>query len=99
MSFLDEFVKIAGAATKISSKLPEKPANGILSTEFWLTLATSVWSGMAGVLPSPWDGIVPVVLVGIYTIGRTVLKVFHLFGKASSIPELPALDPKNLPLS
>jgi hypothetical protein len=96
MSLLDKFVELAGAATELSKNLPAKPSNGIYSTEFWLTLAGSIFSAASGLIPEPYGGYFSVALIGIYTIGRTVLKIFHALGKANSIPELPAVDPSML---
>ncbi len=58
---------------------------GALTTEFWLTTLFSLYSIFGGVIPAPFNVIIPGVLTGIYTIGRTLVKSNVIKGQAAAI--------------
>lgn len=48
--------------------------SGYLTTEFWLTFILSSWSMLSSTIPSPWNIVIPMISVGIYTIVRGLAK-------------------------
>ena len=48
---------------------------GYLTTEFWLTTIVTSWSMFSNTVPSPWDVVIPVIAVGIYSIVRSLAKI------------------------
>lgn len=50
---------------------------GWKTSEFWMTLATtlgSLYGSVSGMVPAPWNVIVPVAGVALYTVARTIVK-------------------------
>jgi hypothetical protein len=47
---------------------------GYQTTEFWITSIVSVWSMFGGMVPAPYNAILPVIAGAIYTIARTLAK-------------------------
>lgn len=48
---------------------------GWKTTEFWLTLATSLWGVFGNSLPPLAQAIIPTVATAAYTIGRAIAKM------------------------
>ena len=63
--------KTADEATEVNVET-NKP--GWKTTEFWVTTLTSLWSMFGGMVPSPWNVIVPTIMGAVYTAARTYSK-------------------------
>jgi hypothetical protein len=64
------------------------PKPGYTATELWASVA-AVTSFALGLVPQQYVPLVTAI-VGIYSAGRTLLKVVHTMGYAKQIPDLPA---------
>lgn len=47
---------------------------GYRTTEFWITSLISAWSMFGGMVPAPWNGLIPVCAGAVYTIARSLAK-------------------------
>jgi hypothetical protein len=66
----------------------QTPVAGFKSTELWVSVG-SVVAFALGQVPQQYAPLVAAI-VGVYSAGRTLLKVVHAMGYAKQIPDLPA---------
>ena len=70
--------------------------SGWKTTEFWgkiATQATVLWGAVSGFVPPKYAAIVVVVAEGIYTIARTVLKVYQTIQSSKTVSVEPPPPP------
>lgn len=92
MNALVALAQLIASGTAIANNMrPAAPAAGYKSTEFWLTGILSAWAAVSGMVPQPWDYIIPAAAVGVYTVARGLIKVAHAFNRGQALPELPPL--------
>jgi len=68
---------------------------GWQTTEFWVTVASqaaAIWGLLKGVVPAPWNVIIPVAGAAIYAVARTIAKAVSDIqaAKAGNTPPVPA---------
>lgn len=53
---------------------------GYLTTEFWLTFIVSSWTMFSPSVPQPYNIVIPLISIGIYTIVRGLSKIGFIKG-------------------
>lgn len=86
-------LQLIDVASKVSAIAKNAPASGVKSTEFWLTSVVSLYGVLGPAVPPPYNVVIPLVAVSVYTLARTILKAAHAFGALQQVPELPDLNP------
>lgn len=82
-------LQVIDAAGKVNAIIKAAPQSGAKSTEFWLTSAVSLYGVLGSAVPPPYNVVIPLVAVSVYTLARTLLKAAHAFGALTQVPELP----------